>query len=64
MMSREGAPKVFHRLHLHIQLRDFLAQQIAHLSAFVSATRSKKSLDLVKRKAQLLSLLDKSNALD
>jgi hypothetical protein len=64
MMSRECAPKLFHRTHLYIQFLNLLAQQIAHLPAFVSATRSKKPFDFVKRKTQLLRLLDKSNALD
>jgi hypothetical protein len=64
MMSRECPPKLFHSSHLHIQLCNLLTHSIAHPPAFVSATCSKKPFDLLKRKTQLLSLLDKPDALD
>ncbi len=56
--------KIFDGFHLAVQILDFLAQEIAHSPAFFSATGSQKSLDLIQRKTQLLSLFDELDALN
>src|ERR671919_1656301 len=63
-MPRKRPTKILDCFHFDVQILNLLTQQIAHPSAFVSATASQKALDLIQRKSQLLRLFNELDALN
>jgi hypothetical protein len=64
-MTRERAPKVFHAIHALIQFAELSFEKIMYPLAFSPSTSVRQQVsNLIERKAHLLRLFDKQDALN